>query len=694
MVVQHNSTASNASRMLNITDTSISKTSEKLSSGFKINHAADDAAGLSISEKMRKQVRGLTRGLDNVEDGISFCQIADGALSEVNDMLNRMKELSIQSANGTNSPSDRQAINEEIQQLKRESERIFTTTTFNQRQIWERSPVSETVTKEIEYRPITFSAQSCDYKVTNENIASWPNGGFKLKVVEANEDTGEPGGLAFTWKSSDSTPVEYTSATIPWPNPETASQTLELANAFTDEQKSNSALKGVNCKIYYSTDSNTTIDEIKNYCKQVSVSASPSNSISTTITSNGGVTASASLSVYAIQNTNINLNGYSDTSFAEPNGMTSVDSSNGLTFTFDFTSREDPTKKIAVTTKPSTVTIYKYISSFDQVDRVSVDDQTLHYTKAHKNSIDENFSRDGWWGKYATLDVNGNFDGYQNYTLHYSIGSQNLKNSLFDEDSIKEILSGNYTKNVGNAKNVGGLMDDKNNNNENIAITFYYSMKDADGNNYGSFNVTVSGKEREGADSFINRIKAITNSDLFAGNSNSDGTSEGTGTRTSVQFLLNSVNDYIPKSTLEMTFEQLVGYEDLAKNIHSGPDSDMDEKLGIFYKCLSNFTIGLEDVDVLTIESSERAMGLIDAAAKMVVEQRSVFGAYQNRLEHTVKNLGNVAENTTAAESRIRDADMSGEMVKYSKDKILGQAGEAMLSQANTNANSVMNLLQ
>ena len=132
MVVQHNLQAMNANRMLGITSKSQSKATEKLSSGFKINRAADDAAGLSISEKMRKQIRGLDQASTNAEDGISAVQTAEGALQEVHSMLQRMNELAVQAANGTNSESDREAIQAEIEQLTTEIDRVSETTKFNE----------------------------------------------------------------------------------------------------------------------------------------------------------------------------------------------------------------------------------------------------------------------------------------------------------------------------------------------------------------------------------------------------------------------------------------------------------------------------------------------------------------------------------------------------------------------------------
>ena len=132
MVVQHNLTAMNSNRMLGLTTATQAKSTEKLSSGYKINRAADDAAGLSISEKMRKQIRGLTQASLNAEDGISAVQTAEGALNEVQDMLQRMNELAVKAANGTNSEDDRSYIQNEIDQLVTEIDRVATTTKFNE----------------------------------------------------------------------------------------------------------------------------------------------------------------------------------------------------------------------------------------------------------------------------------------------------------------------------------------------------------------------------------------------------------------------------------------------------------------------------------------------------------------------------------------------------------------------------------
>ena len=131
MVVQHNMSALNANRQLGVTVNTLSKSTEKLSSGYRVNRAADDAAGLSISEKMRSQIRGLNKASSNAEDGISLIQVAEGALNETHSILQRMNELATQAANDTNTTSDRTAIQAEITQLTSEIDRIYSTTQFN-----------------------------------------------------------------------------------------------------------------------------------------------------------------------------------------------------------------------------------------------------------------------------------------------------------------------------------------------------------------------------------------------------------------------------------------------------------------------------------------------------------------------------------------------------------------------------------
>ena len=188
MVVQHNLTAMNANRMLNVTTSTQAKSTQKLSSGFKINTAADDAAGLSISEKMRRQVRGLNQATANAQDGISAVQTAEGALGEVTDMLQRMQQLAVKGENGTLTTADRVDIRNEVGQLMSEINRVQSTTTFNNQNL---------LTGEFTDRGLQVGAESGQH--INISIANMNMKGFIDKantnlmmynVGDAKQETG------------------------------------------------------------------------------------------------------------------------------------------------------------------------------------------------------------------------------------------------------------------------------------------------------------------------------------------------------------------------------------------------------------------------------------------------------------------------------------------------------------------------
>jgi flagellin len=191
MVVQHNMQAMNSNRMLGVTTNAQAKSTEKLSSGFKINRAADDAAGLSISEKMRKQINGLDRASTNAQDGVSAVQTAEGALTEVHSMLQRMNELAVQAANGTNSTSDRQSIQNEIDQLTTEIDRVAETTKFNETYLLKGDVDGNTKTETLNGHDAGLKGKFAEVKDANGN----GTGVYKLTIKEvAAGDTVNIGG--------------------------------------------------------------------------------------------------------------------------------------------------------------------------------------------------------------------------------------------------------------------------------------------------------------------------------------------------------------------------------------------------------------------------------------------------------------------------------------------------------------------
>jgi len=192
MVVQHNLTAMNSNRMLGLTTKTQAKSTEKLSSGYKINRAADDAAGLAISEKMRRQVRGLTQASANAQDGISAVQTAEGALNEVHDMLQRMNELAVKSANGTNQNEDKNYIQAEVANLITEIDRVAATTTFN-----EKALLNGTFT-DVDLQVGAESATDNQIKLT---IASMDASGLGIDAVDVGS-TGDAKGAINTIKTA------------------------------------------------------------------------------------------------------------------------------------------------------------------------------------------------------------------------------------------------------------------------------------------------------------------------------------------------------------------------------------------------------------------------------------------------------------------------------------------------------------
>ena len=166
MIVKHNLRAMNSNRMLNVNSQTQAKSTEKLSSGYKINRAADDAAGLAISEKMRRQIRGLTQASINAQDGISLVQTAEGALNEVHDMLQRMNELAVKSANGTNQSEDQSYIQKEVDALISEIDRVASTTTFNEQNL-----LAANTTFKLQVGSESATSNQIDVKIESMNAA-------------------------------------------------------------------------------------------------------------------------------------------------------------------------------------------------------------------------------------------------------------------------------------------------------------------------------------------------------------------------------------------------------------------------------------------------------------------------------------------------------------------------------------------
>ncbi len=458
MVVQHNLTAMNSNRMLGITTKTQAKSTERLSSGYKVNRAADDAAGLSISEKMRKQIRGLTQASLNAQDGISAVQTAEGALTEVHDMLQRMNELAVKSANGTNSQDDRQYIQDEIDQLLEEIDRVAETTKFNETYLLKGD-----------------ASKSKDVTITVP--------GTPAKDLEAAYAEGKGGDGAIQLAAGKSAKDLFGAAVYA-----KGSKTAATADEI---------LK------------NIELDDAGNFVLKDGVEYFDKAAVTTAF---GAQTTAQTLVTTAL---------------------------------------------IKVTTKVSTANDGTALVEAKDLADLFNTDGTL---KAPIYAYDASITKNNW----------------------KQIGAEQVKDFI---------------------------------------------------------NVTPGQEE----------VAETTKTETVTGA--------------------------------------------LTLSLHVGADSDKANKISLDIESMSAKGIGVNGLKVDTEDSATAAIDTIKAAIQKVSTQRSALGAIQNRLEHTINNLDNVVENTTSAESKIRDTDMATEMVKYSNNNILAQAGQAMLAQANQANQGVLSLL-
>lgn len=547
--VAHNILAMNAGRQLNITNKNKAKNTEKLSSGYRINRACDDAAGLSISEKMRRQIRGLSQGVRNTQDGASVCQVADGALAEVSEMLHRMTELSVQSANGTNSDTDRQAIQQEISQIKQEIERIGDTTEFNTRKLFT-GQIGTTVIPAV-CEPCTAGNLSVSGTTTDiiagEYSISAGASGFSI-----NNDN-------FTW--SDFKNGNNTFNDVPIAG---GTYTFDY-HGFT---------------LSMTVDNNAKLDDVIGKLDKASFTtkADPVKYVNKieTIAASGKVACKTPLPEdYKVS---IYLEKKSD-------GLYGCLSYNGMRGTAE------------------KITPY----------RTNTGISTIHFGGNENGTI------------YQISDANP-FDGGVSVEL-------NFKASCTDDD-IYNTLNGATLKLQYNSSLGGGV----NNGYDIIGIK----------SNPPQIVVPSS--------PVLSEIKQT------------------------------GYNGKVIKP------EQTV-YSD--QNLSLWIQSGCEAKDGMFLEIdhMNTTLLGIKDVDVSTADGASKALDAISGALEKVSANRSKIGAQQNRLEHTMANENNTVENTTAAESRIRDTDMSEEMVEFSKNMILDNVGQAMLAQANKSVEGVLSLL-
>ncbi len=647
MVIQHNLAAMNSNRQLGVTTGLQAKSSEKLSSGYRINRAADDAAGLAISEKMRRQIRGLTQAEDNVQDGISYVQVADGALAEIDDMLARMTELCVKAATETLTDSDRQYIDQEIQQLKLECNKTFHTTSFNEKLIWdentvERKPIGT------EWRPLMSwgSTGSGKTEITEVNKGAWPPDGFKFNV------SGDGSSVKLTWKGYDG--VQYETSDIEIPDIETLKSegfTLPVNSSTVDYDKYPSAV-GIEPAIKMNIDEDATREQFITMLSSRTIGTGLSYSLSPTLKMDPSYVPSQYVSVSARGNMNYlaglvsgkSVTASPDRDHISTDPDTGINRTNAETFDYILTKDEDTLP--AGDTFGATVKYEGYPSS------------------VYVTSGDRRPETQGVWWDYYT-------NSRQTHSIGYSFGQSNIADSL--DSLLNTTGSNNILTNSNAASNIRIDFDFKADSSQQ------YSYQNEDGsrtqgsstNNLGDVYLEITVRPGATADDVKNAVNAIRGMEIASNR----------GARMGLSYPSSYYYGPIYGGTM-------------ALDIQAGANSTTDDVIPIIYDVLNNHSLKINDLDTLTSEHASAGLEKIQNAARVVDEQRAIFGAYQNRMEHAYKNLGNVVENTQSAESIIRDTDMAKEMVKYSNNNILAQAGQSMLAQANQTNQGVLSLIQ
>ncbi len=631
MVVQHNLRAMNSNRMLGITTGQLSKSSEKLSSGYKVNRAADDAAGLSISEKMRKQIRGLSQASANAEDGISAVQTAEGALTEVHDMLQRMNELANKAANGTNSVSDRQTIQDEISQLTTEIDRVAETTKFNE--IYLLKGDGTKGTKTLEAHDAGLAGKLSE---SRNGKATFTADSFKVG------DTVKIGGTDYNIVGSKRTDA-YNSM-----------------NQFAVKKGDKITQNGVT----YTVDADAADASA---AAGIKVKDSDGNAL--TITVSEGATHTTSLGI--------------NTTLVGKNGL---DLSNGAVAAYTGWKAGDT------------------IVDKDGVEYTYVDVSAA----THPNGVGHAFSPDGVYhatsGFYKTEGSKAADTAYSAqegdiYTVAATGETNSIVSTTANGGKNKGIVSvEDLQKEIRKLADATTVTIAENSNATAVTYTVGVTKKE-DGSAFTADDIAALVKagnqvKVDTVDYYAIDVSANEKTDISIQDAYrmmekelETASSVGADEKASVKHKGNGV--------FEITQGKVEIDNALSFALHVGADADMTNKIGVNIKTMSASGLGVKNLNVVD-DSGNAATYAIDAisdAVATVSAQRSLLGAVQNRLEHTINNLDNVVENTTAAESQIRDTDMATEMVKYSNANILSQAGQSMLAQANQGNQGVLSLL-
>jgi flagellin len=816
----HNIPSLQAYNALTATNSALQKSINKLSTGLRINGAADDAAGLAISEKMRAQINGLDRATSNAQDGISMIQTAEGALSETHSILQRMRELSVQAANDTLTQEDRQYIQLEVDQLSEEITRIANTTQFNKKKLldgsaavlWssdklatkalingglrqtdqfgQKAAVEGNFKISINATPGQAQIQKTDiFKIKHENVImnlsidknkgfeeievdNLPAGVYNIYQGGATNATVQIGGTYGISKSNFTAAFVVTLGSIKQSTLDNTNILLEVTDvntgAGTVTFRAQVNTLGIDGTVQSYSDDNlivTTKGVASGYAALgftfskanafalksnsaakafgignkivINMSASKTNSLDA-----DGETAQKATDIVISATVNPSWPNawYADADNPDGGGKTITNR-----YTIDAEAVKDKDvqfKNFYLNSANGTVHDGNVIITFNK--KFTPDATVL--TSSAKTALRVTFEA-AYVGQVAKGDVklrdldkfwdaNGKFllDDPKELTIYQGNGNK-TSIMLYATDTLEDVRDklndaianglgqGQYVKTTGaefvsfvedNTLGAKGKVIDKGNqiNDNPMSVAGTLVIRSLIPGSNGELN--FSGDE--------DIIKALSLNVIQESKDNTfrvsvadahNGKNVASDVKITGNVLYGVVNpnvdvEFDMMADVKVTWNKTTKKFDLAADsgtyetiLHLADNTtvfqigaNQGEDMGINIGDMSAHALGVDKVLVTDRESAARSITVIDNAIGKVSTQRAKLGAYQNRLEHTINNLTTASTNTTAAESRIRDADMAKEMMEFTKLNILSQAGNSMLAQANSLPQNVLSLLR
>lgn len=650
MVIQHNLRGLNATRNLNTTVDKQARSTEKLSSGYKINSGADSAAGMAISENMRRRIRGMQQASFNTKDGISFAQSAEGALNEVHAILQRANELAVKAANDTNQQADREAIYDEIAQLHKEINRISTSMQFNEIDMFDSSHVPSD-----EKNDAKLTGGVSDIIFLDADYMSFEMQDFSGSIAQAQAagKTFTQGGLAGFAEAIKDTYMPTLLGDIKSTLPQSAVPTV-------------SGMK-IGLKMYYEDDPTLAYVSSNGVSFQLGINLKYLNE------SNGNIAMTDDLATTIAHEMT-----HAVMFDATTNGMLGVHGADQFPSWFV----EGTAQAVGGAINYCSELVYNVIPKGDG---------------AISNWLSKLTDSSNPYNAYAQGYIASMYLGY----VAGGSGAVNAATIASGLDSIIKDIEDGYSLGQAISRQTGGKYYDIADFEDSFAqdaVQFTKDLVAAIGNGTGSI---ASPNGLSGSKNSL--LGGTNNSDYFVldvdhqsydNNLGGKNTYTGGGATTTGGLGKDGNANSDAESTWGSSSDAKRGTVQRSGILSVQVGAEAHQMIELSTFMLSTNDLGIADVQVDSMENAGKAIDKYKAAINCISIMRSEYGAIQNRLEHTLSNLDNMVEKMQSAESLIRDADIADEMIEYSINSVLEQSGVSILAQANQSAQNAMKLLQ